>query len=139
MTAAAAAQAYEHAGALRDKLKVLRWLHDQLERMRRAQAEGALVYPVAGHDGSRLWYLIHGGRTVAAVPAPENSAASRRAAAQIEEVYRLESPADGGPLFEHFDGVLLVAAWFRRHPEERARTLQPAEALAQCRRAVRET
>jgi hypothetical protein len=31
------------------------------------------------------------------------------------------------------DGVLLVAAWFRRHPEERARVLGPAEALARCR------
>jgi excinuclease ABC subunit C len=139
MIAAAVAQAYERAGALRDKLKGLRWLYDQLERMRQAQAEGALVYPVAGHDGSRLWYLIHGGRTVAALAAPGNAETSRQAVARIEEVYRLERPGDGGPTFEHLDGVLLVAAWFRRHPEERALAMKPAEALAVCRLAFRET
>jgi hypothetical protein len=28
------------------------------------------------------------------------------------------------------DSVFLIAAWFRRHPQERARILQPDEVLA---------
>jgi excinuclease ABC subunit C len=134
MTAAAAAQQYEKAAGLRDRLQSLGWLHQQLERMRQIQANGALVYPVEGHDGSRLWYLIHGGRTVAAVPEPCDAVTRAQAAARLEAIYRQRPAGGDGLVFEHLDGVLLVAAWFRRFPEERGRTLAPGDALALCRR-----
>jgi excinuclease ABC subunit C len=133
MTAAAQAQDYERAAVVRDRLESLRWLHHQLQRMRQAQAEGSFVYPVTGHTGSRLWYLIHGGRTVAAVAAPSSAATCALAAARLEDVYGKDRPRGGMPSLVHLDGVLLVAAWFRRYPRERTRALTPAAALAACR------
>jgi hypothetical protein len=41
--------------------------------------------------------------------------------------------AAGPPGLEEVDGVLLVAGWFRRHPAERERVLEPEAALARCR------
>src|SRR5262249_24742729 len=62
MTAASAALAFEQAGALRDKLDVLSWLHERLDRLRRVRAEQSFIYPVAGHEGQDVWYLIQHGR-----------------------------------------------------------------------------
>src|SRR5262249_39842118 len=63
MIAAAAAQAFERAAALRDKREALRWLADQLERLRTARQHYSFIYPVPGDHGPDRWYLIHGGRT----------------------------------------------------------------------------
>ena len=128
-----AALSFERAAALRDKLDVLTWLHRHLEHLRRA-AEHSFVYPVDSHDGSRQWYLIQGGRVRAALPVPRDAAARQAAAAKLEAVYGTDGGA--GPLsLDEIDGVLLVAAWFRRQAGERERTLAPGEALAACRRA----
>jgi excinuclease ABC subunit C len=130
MTAASAELAFERAAALRDKLEALRWLHEHLARLRSAERH-SVVYPVAGHDGDDRWYLIHGGRVRAMLPAPRHSAEHRRAAAVLTEVYHGENPP-GPPSLEEIDGVLLVAAWFRRHAAERVCTLAPDAALALC-------
>jgi excinuclease ABC subunit C len=135
LTTAAQAQAYERAAALRDRLNALRWLHEQLDQVRRLRADGSFIYPLVGQDGTCLWYLIHHGRTVAAVAAPDHGAPRANAAAQIEAIYggagrlRLESA-------EHLEGMLLVAAWFRRYPQERTRLWRPEEALARCAAAA---
>jgi excinuclease ABC subunit C len=133
MKAAALAQEFERAVVLRDRLESLRWLHEQLERMRQNQAQGSFIYPVTGHDGSRLWYLIHGGRTVGALAVPSSLETRKLAEERLEEAYGAGRRAEGRHPLEHLDGILLVAAWFRRHPEEWARLLTPAAALAACR------
>jgi excinuclease ABC subunit C len=130
MRAAAAQLAFERAAALRGRLDSLRWLSRHLERLRQA-AGHSFVYPVAGTDGGEAWYLVRQGRVRAALPAPAGGA-GESAAALLGAVYA--GPVVGGaPALEEVDGVLLVAGWFRRHPEERARTLTPAEALARVR------
>jgi excinuclease ABC subunit C len=136
MNAAAEALAYERAGALRDKRAALQWLWHQLERLRAARARHTFVYPVEGTEGSSWWYLIRQGRVEAVVQAPADEASQRTAAAAVAAVFQTEpSRLRAGPAAE-VDGVLLVAGWFRRYPEERARTLTPAEALACCRAGV---
>ena len=56
----------------------------------------------------------------------------RQAAAILTQVY--ESAMPPGPTsLEEIDGLLLVAAWFRRHAAEQAKTLSPDAALAVCR------
>jgi excinuclease ABC subunit C len=131
MLAAAAATQFERAAALRDRLDSLRWLSDHLAFVRQA-AQHSFVYPVAGHDGAETWYLIHRGRVQGAVPAPADDAGRVTAASALEAVYRQRAEMPGPPGFDEIDGVLLVAGWFRRHPEERERTLAPDEALAAC-------
>jgi excinuclease ABC subunit C len=129
MAAAAAAQAYERAAALRDRLGPLRWLFEQLDQVRRLRADGSFIYPVTGHDGGDIWYLVHHGRALAAVAAPRDDASRRVAAERIESVYQREEARLRLESAEHLDGMLLLAAWFRRHPEERARALRPRDVL----------
>jgi excinuclease ABC subunit C len=133
MAEAAAAMVFERAAALRDKLEALRWLHRHLERLRLARERFSFVYPVEGHAGQELWYLIHEGRVRTVLPPPRDESSRRAAAVLIEAVYR-SGPTKPPPLSPgEADGVLLVAAWFRKHPEELARTLSPAEARIRCR------
>jgi excinuclease ABC subunit C len=131
MTAAAASLAFERAAALRDKLDSLTWLSEQLRRVREASRH-SFVYPVIGHDGAKWWYLIHGGRVCALVPSPRDERSRREAARQMQEVYGRRRLASGPPRPGEIDGVLLVAAWFRRRKDERANTLDPAAALDRC-------
>jgi excinuclease ABC subunit C len=131
MAAAAAELAFERAATLRDKLQALRWLHEQLEALRAARANGSFVYPVEGHDGSRFWYLVRGGWTVTAVAAPTDAEGRARVKALLEAVYRPGRSAEPDQAYQ-VEGVLLVAGWFRRSPVEWARLLRPAEAIAQC-------
>jgi excinuclease ABC subunit C len=130
MATASAELAFERAAALRDKLDALRWLHHHLGRLRAAEQQ-SVVYPVNGHDGDDRWYLIRGGFVRGNVARPRLGAERQRAAASLTEVYHAgDSP---GPLsLDEIDGVLLVAAWFRRHAGERARTLTPDQALVLC-------
>src|SRR5207244_2537643 len=127
MTAASESLAFEKAAALRDRLDVLRWLEERLGRLRSARDQQSFVYPVRGQDGGELWYLIHGGRVLAAVSAPQDEADARSVRQALHKVFtkrRLEK--DPVPA-EELDGVLLVAAWFHRHPEEKERVVSPPQ------------
>ena len=129
MAAASAALAFERAAALRDRLEVLTWLHGHLERLRQLREGQSFVYPVRGGEGGEVWYLIHQGRVAASRPAPSPETAARTAA-MIEALYRRRFPPGAALAGNEVDGVLLVAAWFRRYPEERGRVLAPEQALA---------
>jgi len=117
MNAASASLAFERAAALRDRLDSMTWMSDHLRRVREASRH-SFVYPVRGHDESELWYLIHGGRVCAVVPAPQDELNRDEMGKLLEGV----SPHEGPPTLDEIDGVLLVAAWFRRRPEERGGT-----------------
>jgi excinuclease ABC subunit C len=125
MQAASAALAFERAAALRDRHYALSWLHRCLDRLRRARERAPWVYPVRGVDGSETWYLIRGGHVVEARPAPEYVAGRRAVAAQLRRLGRAANAA--GPVSpDELDGVLMVVAWFYRHPEESARGMDAA-------------
>jgi excinuclease ABC subunit C len=134
MLAASAALRFERAAALRDKLEALRWLHGHLQRLALARTQHSFIYPAGGEMGTDLWYFIHHGRVAAALPVPCDPPSRTAAAAAIEQVYHAIDVRMRLLAADEVDGVLLVAGWFRRHPEERARTLAPADALAHCRR-----
>jgi excinuclease ABC subunit C len=132
MTAAAAALEYERAAALRDKRDALSWLRDQLDRLHLAREKFSFVYPVSGEDGQELWYLIHGGRTVAVTLPPEDTDREQTAAV-LKTVFRGNLTGSDAVAPDDMDQVLLVTSWFRRRPEERQRAMTPAQALARCR------
>jgi excinuclease ABC subunit C len=135
MTTAAAALSFERAAALRDRLEVLRWLRDRLARLRRARDGQSFVYPVAGPPGEQRWYLILHGRVARVLPAPAGRSGRRRAATAVEAVFAAEAARGRLLAADEVDGVLLVAGWFARHPEERQRVLTPEAARAFCRGA----
>ena len=128
MAAAAAGFEFERATALRDRLQSLEWLDDRLGLLRRARSQHSFVYPLAGPSGVERWYLIHRGQVRAVLPAPQSPADLDRAAALIRATFT-DTPAplllSGGAV----DSVLLVAAWFRKNPPEKARLLTKAAAL----------
>jgi excinuclease ABC subunit C len=136
MTAASAALAFERAAALRDRLDALRWLGEELARVRRAREQHSFIYPVCDSAERELWYLIHRGRVVGVMLPPRTAAEQARAAERIASAFGAEDAWTAPSVNEVIDGVLLIAAWFRRHPEERARTRQPAEVLAACRQGA---
>ena len=132
MAEAAAATAFERTAALRDKLDLLVWLDEHLDRLRQA-ARHSFVYPVRGHNGSELWYVIQGGRVRSIVPRPHDEPTRQRAELALAQVYQRTNDTGARPLtLEEIDGVLLVTAWFRRHHGERQRVLTPADAIALC-------
>jgi excinuclease ABC subunit C len=135
MTAASADLAFERAAALRDKLDSLTWLSERLRLVREASRH-SFVYGVRGHDNAQTWYLVHGGRVCAVVPAPTDEASGREAAKRLREVYERQATASGPPRPREIDGVLLVAAWFRCRKEERGNTLKFADAFNECRHFV---
>jgi excinuclease ABC subunit C len=128
MEIAAGAQQFERAADLRDRLTVMQWLADRLARVRKAQQEMSFIYPAAGFDGRRIWYLIHGARTVGVLDTPHDADSRRSARQRIESIYR----ARAGLLdsYEHADSMMVVMLWFRKYPKERARCLTPEQALA---------
>jgi excinuclease ABC subunit C len=118
MQQAAAAEQYERASLLRDKFAAFSWLHRQLDQLREAQAMEPMVYSVLGHDGLWRWYLLHCGRAVTAALAPADLDG---VAGLLRKWEALRPSSTYGA--EHRAGVLLLAAWFRRHPQERARVV----------------
>lgn len=127
MQAAAAAQQFERAAALRDRLEVLQWLSDRLARIRKAQAEMSFIYPVPGFDGHTMWYLVHGARVVAAFEKPQDAASRQAVREKITSIYRTGSGLLDS--YEHADSMLVVMQWFRKYQTERARCMAPKEAL----------
>jgi excinuclease ABC subunit C len=132
MAEASAALAYERAAALRDKWESLRWLHERLDRLRLASKQSSFIYPVAGYDGHDLWYLIQGGRVVRSVPWPRTRPEKQAAAEVIASTFRPKPLGTKTVPASEMGGVLLVAAWFRRHPQEQARIFQPEKILTGC-------
>jgi excinuclease ABC subunit C len=124
MAAASDAQAFERAAGLRDKLEALRWLHEQLHLLCEARRH-SFVYPVVGLGGRDAWYVIEEGLVVAALPAPHDAPGQKAAEEAVREVYQSKDVRKRATAAAEVDGVLLVASWFRRHPEELARTLPP--------------
>ncbi len=129
MHAAAAAMQFERAAALRDRWQALHWLTRHLARLREA-GEHSFVYPVAGREGTEVWYLIRRGRVAAALPKPADDTSRRSAAVLLAEVFAPGRVVPGPLSLAETDGVLLVASWFRRHPEEKRRAFDPAQCSA---------
>jgi excinuclease ABC subunit C len=132
MRAAADGQQFERASALRDKLEPLRWLHEQLGRLRAARERYSFIYPVRGHGGVTWWYLVRRGEVAAVVAAPRSAASREAVAGRVAAMYGPDERWARPTASEAIDGILLVAAWFRRHAGELERVFDPAEVPAGC-------
>ncbi|MBM4068551.1 MAG: ethanolamine utilization protein [Planctomycetes bacterium] len=132
MRRAAVAQEYELAASYRDRLASLGWLVEKLDHVRDLRARESYIYPAPDGRGRATWYLIHGGRTAAAIAAPRDAGSALAAADLITATYRQPLSDHILELYEHWDGMCLVRSWFRRHPDERKKVLTSDEALRQC-------
>ena len=131
---AASRCAFEDAARYRDTFAQLTLLHDQLQLLRSVQRDFWFVYPIQGCSTSRRpatvkWIVIAGGTLLAVLREPQTPAAARRCLDLLQNGF-----ADRQfPVSEDHDQIRLVAAWFRQHPDERGRTLDPDQAQAICR------
>jgi excinuclease ABC subunit C len=130
MEEASAAFEFEKALSLRDKLEAIRWLDDRLSLLRRARNRSSFVYPLAGFDGRVRWYLIHRGEVQAVTFPP--TAESRAGVAALIATTFTDHPAPAVLSDVAVDSVLLVASWFNKRKEERAKLLARAQAEEAC-------
>ncbi len=131
MMAASAEQQFESAADLRDQWQSLDWLRQQLQRIRVAQQDNSFIYSVGPPGSPLLWYLIRCGQIEATLPEPSTEVERQATARQIQKMFGKKSwsrPPSGLDV----DIALLIAAWFRRHPQERERTVMPEIGLRQC-------
>jgi excinuclease ABC subunit C len=123
---------YEAAASMRDRIQPIRWLRERLGWVDEARDRHSCVYPQESESHGTVWYLIRRGRVCAAVPAPTDAMSARSAAEALRRIFVDEKNWPNLAPLNQVDHVLLVAAWFRRRPEELQQTLAPAKALALC-------
>src|SRR5262249_40945797 len=107
MAEAAALEQFERAASLRDRINDLFWLQERLAWLQTARREFSFVYPIEG-----VWYVLRGGRVMAAVRAPRCQRTRKTALKAVDSVFPIDGSASIIPN-EMYDHVLLVSAWFR--------------------------
>jgi excinuclease ABC subunit C len=120
---------FEYAALLRDRLERLGRFRDELTGFRGTVEDLSFVYRVPGHHGDDRVYLIRKGRIRRDLPLPKGRAARARVAAAVEEVYDTPDHGPSALSSEEAAEILLVARWFKLNPEERHRTVRPADWL----------
>lgn len=128
MTTAAAELKFEQATAMRDRLQCLTWLSDRLTFLRSARKGGSFVYPLTGHDGRTVWYLIHRGEVTGVVREPTCRVTHAATLATIEAAFAAPIP-DHGLMGSIVDSVLLVHGWFRKYTSEKSRLMVLTDVL----------
>ncbi|APR87789.1 Excinuclease ABC subunit C [Minicystis rosea] len=128
MEVASASLAFERASALRDRLQRLSGLRAQFDTLRMATQSLTFLYPVAGFAEEDRVYLIQRGSVRADLPAPRSEAEAAALRDRIHALAAVPHRAHAPMAPRDLDQLLLVAAWFRKHPEEllRTRPLDPA-------------
>jgi excinuclease ABC subunit C len=122
MAASSAALSYERAAMFRDKLRRLLRLREQLGRVRFALESLSFVYPVPGFEGDDRVYLVRRGTIRAERAAPRGTPDRFDLQRMIDEVYQPGEPPQGAVRLHEVDEILLLSSWFRRYPDELART-----------------
>lgn len=128
MRSAADARRFEHAARLRDARQLLGDLHAQLGDLCRVRRQYSFVYSLPDGGGREHWYLIRHAQVAGATRAPRDRRSAHVCRRRIEAVYGEEAEAK-----EDLEMILLVATWFRRRPDQLARTIPIREAMRQAR------
>jgi excinuclease ABC subunit C len=125
MTAAADRWEFEYAASVRDRIRRLEMLRDEFGRLREALDNLSFLYHVPGTEGEDRVYLVRRGTVRAVVPAPRSAPERRRLAQMALDHFTRPEPAGALVPRHQVDEILLLARWFRSHPEELERTVAP--------------
>ena len=113
---------FEGAARWREKFEALEWLLAANVRARAAVDLLSFVYRDPGSHGDDRAYLIRRGTIRAMFPNPTTPIEMEAfRAAVAEELAREEAPTALLPV-DRLDEVMVVMAWFRKHPEALRRT-----------------
>lgn len=122
MQQAAAELAFERAGVLRDRLALVRWLHERVQHFHANVDRLTFRYHAIGHADAEWVYLIRRGTVRAEVRAPRTAEERAAFEALATRVYVGADPTGADVPTHDLDEFYLVASWFRRRPEEKKRT-----------------
>lgn len=122
MQRAADAAEFERAARWRERFEQLEWLLAATSRARAAVAGLTFVYRDPGAFGDDRAYLIRHGVVRASYPWPSTPIEREAFRAVVTEELARPAPAPGPLPYQHLDEILLLMAWFRRHPEAFRRT-----------------
>lgn len=132
MDASSEALDFERAAVMRDKILRLESLREQFARIRFALESLSFVYTVPDPNGDDRAYVVRRGRVRAEFPAPKTAAERRAFDARVAELLAPAERSSATVPGHEVDEVLLVAAWFSRHPKE----LKRAKAFGAVTRAA---
>ena len=122
MAHAAEQLAFERAGVLRDRLALVRWLHERVQHFHANVDRLTFRYHAIGHADREWVYLVRRGTVRAEVPSPRTSEEQAAFDALVARVYEGADPTGADIPTHDLDEFYLVASWFRRRPTEKART-----------------
>jgi len=115
---------FERAAAYRDKLGRLDALREQFGRLRFAVEKLSFVYTVKGHEGEDRVYVVKRGVVHAELDRPRSSWQRAKLKRLVDDTFSAPEstrPSTSVPTHE-IDELLLLSSWFRRFPDEMART-----------------
>jgi excinuclease UvrABC nuclease subunit len=118
---------FESAARLRDRHERLARLRDELAAFRGEVNDLSFVYVVRGFEGADRVYVIRGGRVRDQFARPHACEERAAAANRVRAVFAERDRGLVGLSATEAAEILMVAAWFRGRPEERARTTHPRE------------
>ena len=121
MQQAAEDLAFEKAGVLRDRLELVRWLHERVQHFHANVDRLTFRYHAFGHADTEWVYLIRRGTVRAEVRAPRTDDERAAFDALVTRVYEGADPSGADVPTHDLDEFYLVASWFRRRPEEKKR------------------
>jgi excinuclease ABC subunit C len=124
---------FERAAALRDKVARLESLQAQFARLRFALETLSFTYHVPGENGDDRVYVVRRGRVRHEAVEPRDANARVLLDAAVADVFAPRRETGSVPAHE-IDELLLVASWFRQHPDELSRT-RPVEPVTRSRSA----
>jgi excinuclease ABC subunit C len=126
MEAASAALEFERAGGLRDKLHRLEALREQFIRFRFAVETLSFVYTVPGYEGDDRIYLIRRGRVRGEYALPRSERDRAQLLEMVDDVFGSKERETSQVPSHEVDELLLLSSWFRRFPDELARSRDAA-------------
>jgi excinuclease ABC subunit C len=122
MQAAAGAAEFERAARWRERFEQLEWLLAATHRARAAVEALTFVYRDPGTFGDDRAYLIRHGIVRTSYPWPATPIEREAFRGEVRDELERPAPVPGPLPFQHLDEILLLMAWFRRHPDAFRRT-----------------
>jgi excinuclease ABC subunit C len=125
MVAASQRLLFEDAMRLREDWRRLQWLRERIVRQHAARRLYHGLYALPGHDQQPIAYQIDRGQVIAAHRLPKSRSGMRQLAERLRERWSLPTQSARLSSGEQSEQLALVAAWFRKYPQERRRLMPP--------------
>jgi hypothetical protein len=119
---------FEDAMRLREDWKMVQWLRERIVRQLAARKLYHGLYALPGHDQQAIAYQIDRGQVIAAHRLPKSRSGLRQLAGRLSEGWSRPAESTRISSGEQSEQLALVAAWFRKYPQERRRLLPPEDA-----------